>query len=153
MGVRLYNPTTGRFLTVDPVPGGNDNPYIYVTNPNDAFDLNGQWGCWHSWCRRAWHSVHNYTVNVVAVLLMPFTLAPMEAPPNLLGATSSIVAHCRALGIYGDMAIDRYKVRPHLGEQSEYDEGPGSVVYFNPFHTLTRRFGFTGPGWHNAPGA
>lgn len=46
MGVRLYNPTTGRFLSVDPVPGGNDNPYIYVTNPTDMFDLNGQWGWW-----------------------------------------------------------------------------------------------------------
>ena len=53
MGVRLYNPTTGRFLTVDPVPGGNDNPYVYVTNPTDQFDLDGN--CWRwRWCHRAW---------------------------------------------------------------------------------------------------
>jgi len=43
MGVRLYNPTIGRFLTVDPVPGGNDNAYVYVLNPTDQFDLNGKW--------------------------------------------------------------------------------------------------------------
>ncbi len=27
MGVRLYNPTTGRFLQTDPIPGGGCNPY------------------------------------------------------------------------------------------------------------------------------
>lgn len=41
MGVRLYNPATGRFLSVDPVPGGNANTYIYPDDPIDAFDLNG----------------------------------------------------------------------------------------------------------------
>ncbi|POX43747.1 sugar-binding protein, partial [Streptomyces sp. Ru71] len=29
MGVRLYNPTTGRFLSTDPIPGGNANAYEY----------------------------------------------------------------------------------------------------------------------------
>jgi RHS repeat-associated protein len=43
MGVRLYNPTTGRFLSVDPIPGGNANPYTYPTNPIDGYDLTGQW--------------------------------------------------------------------------------------------------------------
>jgi RHS repeat-associated protein len=50
MGVRLYNPATGRFLSVDPIPGGNDNPYVYPTNPTDQFDLDGRW-C--DVCRRA----------------------------------------------------------------------------------------------------
>lgn len=44
-----------------------------------------------------------------------------------------------SLGIHSDMAIDRYKSRHNLGESSQYDEGPGSQVYFNPFH------------WHNGP--
>ena len=42
MGVRLYNPGTGRFLSVDPVPGGTDNPYVYVLNPTDQYDLDGR---------------------------------------------------------------------------------------------------------------
>jgi hypothetical protein len=42
MGVRLYNPATGRFLSVDPIPGGNANAYIYTTNPINGYDLSGK---------------------------------------------------------------------------------------------------------------
>jgi RHS repeat-associated protein len=46
MGVRLYNPGTGRFLTVDPVPGGNENAYNYPNDPINKFDLDGRWSLW-----------------------------------------------------------------------------------------------------------
>jgi RHS repeat-associated protein len=55
MGVRLYNPATGRFLSVDPVPGGNANAYDYVTgNPVNSTDLDGRrsyrtWWSYHWW--------------------------------------------------------------------------------------------------------
>ncbi|MEU0551373.1 RHS repeat-associated core domain-containing protein [Micromonospora sp. NPDC005979] len=43
MGVRLYNPTTGRFLQVDPVYGGSANPYEYCgADPVNCFDLDGK---------------------------------------------------------------------------------------------------------------
>ncbi|WP_433515916.1 DNRLRE domain-containing protein [Nonomuraea sp. CA-143628] len=42
MGARLYNPTTGRFLQVDPVPGGSANAYEYCTaDPINCSDLDG----------------------------------------------------------------------------------------------------------------
>ncbi|MEO7259980.1 MAG: RHS repeat-associated core domain-containing protein [Jatrophihabitantaceae bacterium] len=41
MGVRLYNPATGRFLSTDPIPGGNDNPYVYPVNPINIVDTTG----------------------------------------------------------------------------------------------------------------
>jgi len=44
MGVRLYNAITGRFLSRDPVPGGNDNTYLYPADPINMFDLDGKWG-------------------------------------------------------------------------------------------------------------
>jgi RHS repeat-associated protein len=43
MGVRLYNPQTGRFLQTDPVPGGSANNYDYCDqDPLNAFDLDGR---------------------------------------------------------------------------------------------------------------
>ncbi|MCX5205811.1 DNRLRE domain-containing protein [Streptomyces sp. NBC_00237] len=42
MGVRLYNPTTGRFLQVDPVTGGSANDYDYAYgDPVNKRDLDG----------------------------------------------------------------------------------------------------------------
>lgn len=47
MGVRLYNPTTGRFLSVDPVPGGSANAYEYCGgDPVNCTDLDGRRGRW-----------------------------------------------------------------------------------------------------------
>lgn len=42
MGVRLYDPDLGRFLSVDPVEGGNANDYVYPADPVNNFDLDGQ---------------------------------------------------------------------------------------------------------------
>ncbi|MET9375827.1 RHS repeat-associated core domain-containing protein [Streptomyces sp. NPDC002992] len=42
MGARLYNPQTGRFLSADPVYGGNANAYEYCTgDPVNCSDLSG----------------------------------------------------------------------------------------------------------------
>ncbi|MGW4823599.1 DNRLRE domain-containing protein [Streptomyces sp. NPDC004227] len=42
MGVRVYNPATGRFLQTDPIPDGNTSAYIYPADPIGQSDTSGQ---------------------------------------------------------------------------------------------------------------
>ncbi|MGW4897651.1 DNRLRE domain-containing protein [Kitasatospora sp. NPDC004240] len=43
MGVRLYNPVTGRFLSIDPIQGGSANAYEYTyADPLNKYDLDGR---------------------------------------------------------------------------------------------------------------
>ena len=57
MGIRLYNPDTGRFLQTDSVYGGNTDAYTYPIDPINGFDLSGK--CWSGfgWLCSAWHWV------------------------------------------------------------------------------------------------
>jgi RHS repeat-associated protein len=74
MGVRLYNPATGRFLSMDPVPGGNANAYTYPLNPIDQSDLSGQF--WHSighaiHSAASWASHHKTEIALAAAQFVP----------------------------------------------------------------------------------
>ncbi|MFG2044820.1 FG-GAP-like repeat-containing protein [Dactylosporangium sp. NPDC048998] len=53
MGARLYSPATGRFLSVDPVYGGNANAYDYCSGDAiNCADTNGLFGDYSFGCQR-----------------------------------------------------------------------------------------------------
>ncbi len=43
MGARVYLPTLGRFIQVDPIEGGCANAYVYAGDPVGGSDYSGQW--------------------------------------------------------------------------------------------------------------
>jgi len=87
MGARLYDNTTGRFLTVDPVYGGNANPYIYPTDPINDSDVTGQMSVGsHRW----WVQTANFFtwLQVIADGLAFLTLIFLPEFEGLVGAVA-----------------------------------------------------------------
>ncbi|MBN9610181.1 MAG: hypothetical protein BGO26_02210 [Actinobacteria bacterium 69-20] len=81
MGVRLYNPATGQFTSLDPVPGGNTTLYVYPQDPINQFDLNGMWWSWLKTAAKAvgsaaktagkWAWNHKVDIALTAVSFVP----------------------------------------------------------------------------------
>jgi RHS repeat-associated protein len=108
MGVRLYDPSLGRFLEVDTVEGGSANDYDYVNqDPVNDFDLAGTFGWGGAWnwvthhggavigavatwggpaSRAAWGAVSvgrwGYAAPIAAVVLGLWPHDAGEAGPN-----------------------------------------------------------------------
>ncbi|MDQ1013133.1 RHS repeat-associated protein [Streptomyces sp. V4I23] len=68
MGVRLYNPTTGRFLQTDPVYGGGANAYGYPGDPINQYDLDGR-AWYHKVGRWAWRN--KWGIAATAAMFVP----------------------------------------------------------------------------------
>jgi hypothetical protein len=91
MGVRLYNPTTGRFLSTDPIRGGNANPYEYCSgDPINCVDLDGRWGKkWKKWGRNAWGFVkrNKWEIGLTALSFVPVAGTAVWAYRSVRAAT------------------------------------------------------------------
>jgi hypothetical protein len=82
MGRRLYLPSTGRFLSVDPVPGGSANAYDYCNaDPVNCTDLNGTF---------AWKKFAGIVAAVASVASM------VPGPVGMAAAAVSVVAYYAA---------------------------------------------------------
>lgn len=63
IGARVYQPTTGRFLQTDPLPGGSANAYDYCSaNPTGCVDTTGYGTCslWGLVCGKVFNNSNRY---------------------------------------------------------------------------------------------
>ncbi len=126
--MRLYNPTTGLFTSVDPVPGGNTNEYAYPQDPINKQDLDGN--AW-KWLKRNWKKVLAVAaVVVVATAVCGYASAACgTAVRTGARVVSTTVRHSIAKA-------------PVVGERSRlfgnYSLGAKKAGYFNNKGRTTR---------------
>ncbi|WP_127468942.1 DNRLRE domain-containing protein [Streptomyces sp. B27] len=112
MGVRLYNPQAGRFLSLDPVYGGSANAYEYTNaDPLNQYDLDGRISC--GWCKSAgrWAWKNKWNIGAAALTFAPggqFVLAARFAYTGYrayrLAKTAKFASRALRSGRYGGLS-------------------------------------------------
>lgn len=80
MGARVYVPSLGRFLQVDPVEAGTENAYTYVTDPINSNDYSG---------KIVWFAFIPIIIAVVRVVAV--------SAPYVAKATNAVVSGVKAV--------------------------------------------------------
>ncbi|HEX3900194.1 MAG TPA: RHS repeat-associated core domain-containing protein [Mycobacteriales bacterium] len=124
MGVRVYDPAVGRFLSVDPLPGGSANSYDYCDqDPINNVDLGGA-----------------YVINGPASPVHHPKLSPLAK--LLLGESNSAakvkVVHWHGLTVYKVGGIFLPYVKLTKRQAAEVSSGGGSSVLGSIWHFVKK---------------
>jgi RHS repeat-associated protein len=123
MGARIYQPTTGRFLSADPVEAGTPNDYTYPADPVNQYDIDGRYcvfgthggkggGCRGGSVKQSRHKVINIAVSLGAGLGVAACIASVAcgiaAGVGIVGsaAVAGLAAHKASDAILDDNAND-----------------------------------------------
>jgi RHS repeat-associated protein len=91
MGARQYVALLGRFLSVDPQPGGNANAYNYPDDPINGADLSGNWSWGDTWA----------VVGIVALVVVSIALTI-----TVVGSAGDIATGAGIAALGGELAAD-----------------------------------------------
>ena len=90
MGVRMYDPATGRFWSPDPVPGGNATAYDYCAgDPVNCTDLDGQWGWFKNIVKKVAKTVAKVAEVVATVVPGPIGAAAAAVSAGAYAVTGN----------------------------------------------------------------
>ena len=111
MGARLYTPTLGRFLSPDPVYGGNENSYTHPNDPITLADLDGfasrslsfLWMTTSPWLRTGINTQRR-VATIAMIITMKYSKSEAKKIGekwSLVGTTLDIAAFVPGLGWLG----------------------------------------------------
>lgn len=141
MGARVYLPTLGRFLQVDPVEGGGDNTYAYVNDPVNENDLDGRiaplvaFAAWQLG-RIAIQQAAKYAVKQAAtqaVKQVSRKTAQTVAKKMVQKAPYKMTRHATQRSVQRGISHGTIRNTINYGTKLRYThQGIGKVGYYNP---------------------
>ncbi|MGW0882103.1 DNRLRE domain-containing protein [Streptomyces sp. NPDC002671] len=137
MGVRLYDSTSGRFLQVDPVAGGNDNSYEYCRgNPVGCTDISGAYSYSYAYdLGYFWQSAK----SLFGWVRHHFWVFPFTG----CGGTLSYGERCNlAYGVFPVRVVEMGKTYWKFKSLKGHLEGAGKTIRFS-FHKSWGRIRLT----------